>query len=527
MLLWTLSLLAGLALAVVTYGARAPRAVFALRTLATTLAVALLLNAPLTSARPLRPWVALDASASWTALDSGAWRAAVRSADSAMRADGDSLLLFGGMLRADSAPALPTDGASRVEPLVEAARALGRPVIVITDGRLSDGEQLADLPIGSAVVVHDGAPRTDLAVAAFDPPRAALIGDSLDLVVLLRAGSGGAGARGLSLTLGGRALGRAAIEPLEAYGEREVTLRVAIQALEGDQRLIAALEAGAASDAVTANDSAVATLRVAGTASIALVSTSPDQDVRYALAVLRSTQRSAVRAYQRVAPGQWREGDALRAVPEEVVRRAVEQASLVVLHGDTAYFGPPRRRARGALVLMAPTEGEDDLYAMSAGDSPLRAALGDLPWEALPPLSVGAVIRGTFLPALQARRARRGEDRTIVALEEGPPRVVVVSAAGFWRWRTRGGAPAEAFDALWGSIFDWVTTSARDAAAGADAPRLASELVPGPATVRSGPVGTAPVRDLAPRAREAWWLAALALLALCGEWVMRRRIGWR
>jgi hypothetical protein len=314
------------------------------------------------------------------------------------------------------------------------------------------------------------------------------------------------------------------VDSLAAFGEREVTWRVAVPALEGPQRLSVSLNAA---DAVVANDSAAASLLVTGTATIAFVSTSPDQDGRFALAVLRGTQRGAVRAYQRVAPGQWREGDALRAVPEDAVRRAVEQASLVVLHGDTAFFGAPRRRARGALVLMPPSDGNEEFYVLSAGDSPLRAALGDLPFDALPPLRVGAPVAGTSLPALLARRARRGEDRAVVALQEGPPRVAIVPAAGFWRWRTRGGRPAEAFDAVWGSIFDWVTTTARTAGADAESPRLAMELVPGPATVRSGPVGTGPVRDLAPRARGAWWLAALALLALCGEWVMRRRIGWR
>jgi hypothetical protein len=205
----------------------------------------------------------------------------------------------------------------------------------------------------------------------------------------------------------------------------------------------------------------------------------------------------------------------------------VEQASLVVLHGDTAYFGAPRRRARGALVLMPPGEGNEEFYVTGAGASPLRAALGDLPFDALPPLRVGAPMTGSSLPALLARRARRGDDRAVVALQEGPPRVAVVAAAGFWRWRTRGGRTAEAFDALWGSIFDWVTTTTRPDGAVAESPRIATELVPGPARVRAGPVGTGPVRDLAPRAREAWWLAVLALLALCGEWVMRRRIGWR
>lgn len=529
-MLWSLSLAAGLALAFVTYGRRAPRAVFALRMVAGTLAIALLLDAPLAPARALAPWVVLDVSASWNAADPSAWRAARASADSALRDGGDSLLLFGAQVRGDTAPTAPSDALSRVTDVVEAARALGRPVLLITDGRLDDADRLNDLPVGSVAVVHEGPPRRDLAVAWFDAPRGAVIGDSLDLVVLLRAGSGGSSARTLGLSLGTRTLGSVRIDSLAAFGERAVTLRVVIPALEGPQPLVAALDRAEAADALAANDSARRTLFVSGTATVALVSTSPDQDARFALAVLRGTQRGAVRAYQRVAPGQWREGEALRAVPEDAVRRAVEQASLVVLHGDTAYFGAPRRRARGALVLMPAVEGNDDFYVMSAGDSPLRAALGDLPWEALPPLRVGAAVAGATLPALRARRARRGEDRAIVALEEGPPRVVVVSAAGFWRWRTRGGRPAEAFDAVWGSIFDWVTTTARTGAPGGadvDAPRLATELVPGPATVRSGPVGTGPVRDLTPRARGAWWLAALAVLALCGEWVMRRRIGWR
>jgi hypothetical protein len=521
---WILSLAAGLALAFVTYGRRAPRAVFALRAIAGTLAIALLLDAPLAPSRPLAPWVALDVSTSWNATDSAAWLAARASADSAMRAGGDSLLLFGATVRGDTAPRLPTDATSRVTGLVEAARALGRPVTVITDGRLDDGDRLADLPEGSSLVVHEGPARQDLAIAAFDPPRAAVIGDSLELTVLLRAGTGGSTARTATLRLGDRLLGAARVDSLGAFGEREVGWRVEVPAVEGGQRLSVTLDAA---DAVPANDSASASLLVTGTATIAFVSTSPDQDARFALAVLRGTQRGAVRAYQRVAPGQWREGDALRAVPEDAVRRAVEQASLVVLHGDTAFFGPPRRRTRGALVLMPPSDGNEEFYVLSAGDSPLRAALGDLPFDALPPLRVGAPVRGASLSALLARRARRGEDRAVVALQEGPPRVAIVPAAGFWRWRTRGGRPAEAFDAVWGSIFDWVTTTARTPGADAESPRLAMELVPGPATVRSGPVGTGPVRDLAPRARGAWWLAALALLALCGEWVMRRRIGWR
>lgn len=527
MLSWILAVAVGTFLAAITYarlGSGAPLPM-ALRFAAGTLATALLLNAPLAPSRPLGPWVALDVSASWALTgDSATWRSVTRVADSARTAGADSLLQFGSALHAGPLPATPFDSASRVAPVVEVARALGRPMVIITDGRLEDAERLADLPQGSRVLVPMTAGRADLAIATLEAPGGAVLGDTIEVRVLLRAGSAGAPARRFRLTLGGRAVGDVAVDSLGAYGEREVRLPVTVPSLEGDQPMVAALDGA---DAVAANDRAEAVLRVAGTASVALVSTAPDQDARFALQVLRGTQRGAVRAYWRVAPGQWREGDALRPVPEDVVRRALDQASLVVLHGDTAHFGAPRSRVRGALVLMAPADGGDEYYASTAGDSPLSAAIGDLPWEQLPPLRVGPAASGRTLSALVTRRARRGEERTVVALREGPPRTAVVTAAGFWRWRTRGGRPGDAFDALWGSIFDWVAAGSAAAGPARRGTGIAEELVPRPPVVSSAAVGTGPVRDLAPRTRDAWWLAALALLALCAEWMMRRRIGWR
>ena len=55
-------------------------------------------------------------------------------------------------------------------------------------------------------------------------------------------------------------------------------------------------------------------------------------------------------------------------------------------------------------------------------------------------------------------------------------RVVVVSASGFWRWQFRGGASADAFVALWGSIFDWLSAERPD-------PRAAT---PADGVVRAG-----------------------------------------
>jgi hypothetical protein len=114
-----------------------------------------------------------------------------------------------------------------------------------------------------------------------------------------------------------------------------------------------------------------------------------------------------------------------------------------------------------------------------------------------------------------------------LVIEDGSRRIAIVRANGFWRWRTRGGRPAGAFDAMWGSLFDWAGAVRRSDDSFDGVTRLARELVPSPPTLAAGPVGTSAAGDLAPRARGAWWLAALAIVALCVEWVMRRRIGWR
>jgi hypothetical protein len=56
---------------------------------------------------------------------------------------------------------------------------------------------------------------------------------------------------------------------------------------------------------------------------------------------------------------------------------------------------------------------------------------------------------------------------------------------------------------------------------------VSAEWLPRRPTVHAGAVGSAPAGDRPPLARTAWWLYAIALAALCTEWVLRRRIGLR
>jgi hypothetical protein len=465
MLIWLFAITAGSALAVVQYrfgGASRATLPRALRALALSIVLALLLDAPGGPPRRLRPYGALDASASWLSSgDTSLWRRAVRSVDSV---SADTVLLVGDSLRAGAPPAAPTDRATRVAPLVERALGAGRAAVFVTDGRVDDPERLADLPSGSRVVTLEGTSRLDAAVVSVDGPAATVVGDTAEFSAVIAAGGAGSHAGRLSLMQGAATLVSAPVDSLSSYAERTIRFRTQVGGSPGPRLL--KLVVSTDGDALAANDTLSFALDVARGASAVFVSTAPDEDARYALDVLRGTLAVPTRGYFRVAPGHWVQDGSLVAVTEDDVRRSIAEAPLAVLHGDTAIFGAPRAFTRGALALLAPpAQKGDDFYAVGAPPSPLLAALGGLPWDSLPPVDPGVAPRDAEWIAVTARRARRMDERPVVSGSSKPRRVVVVGAAGLWRWKFRGGRSADAFTALWGSIFDWLTAEATDARA--------------------------------------------------------------
>src|SRR4029078_3952347 len=76
-------------------------------------------------------------------------------------------------------------------------------------------------------------------------------------------------------------------------------------------------------DAEHHNDTLAVTVDVSPAASAVCVSTSPDFDARYALAVLRGSLGIPTRGYWKVAPGEWRNEGSFSPVPESEVRQAV------------------------------------------------------------------------------------------------------------------------------------------------------------------------------------------------------------
>ena len=463
MTVWLLAALAGIAAAALSYARlRAPSAGWrallgAARAAALTILVALLLDAPLGRPRVSVPSVFVDGSLSMTregaALARIAW-------DSARAAGGDSTWVFGDSVRPGDADAPPRDGNTRARPLVERTMASGRPAIVITDGEVQDSSALDGLVSGSRVIVLARPARPDVAVVSLDAPRATVDGDSLSIKLTVGAGAQGVGAGAVALLMDDQLLGRWPLEAMSAWGERQLDLRVRANGVQGAAVLRAVVSAEG--DAEVRNDTLAAIIELSRAASAVFASTSPDQDARFAIAVLRGTLALPTRGFLRIAPGMWRNEGSLTPASEAEVRQALRDAPVAILHGDTSIFGPPRAATLGPLALLVPADAEEgEWYAAATPASPLSGALAAVPLDSLPPIAAGTPATGEWT-ALETRRGRDPVRRAVVVGRDEPRRVVIVTGSGFWRWRFRGGAGADAFAALWGGIFDWLAAERAD-----------------------------------------------------------------
>ena len=477
MLAWLLSLLLAAALAWWSYRAPASgesqrvRWLAALRALAWIIVLALLFDAPAGPRRAVPPIAALDASASWLrGGDSTLWRRAISTARSAS----SEMLLWGDSVRSGAPTAPPRDVSTRALPLAERALAVGRPLVLVTDGELDDPATLTSLPAGSRVVVLAHPPAIDAAVIALDAPRAVVAGDTLEARVTVRAGTLTVPAVTLSLVAGSDVIATMPIDSLPAGIERTLTMHGRIEGAVRSVPLAAIVTA--TGDAERRNDTLATAVQVAPAAGAVLASTAPDFDARFLIPVLRGAVALPTRAYYRVAPGMWRQDGTLAAVSEASVRAALAEAPLAILHGDTALFGAPRTATKGSLLLYAPSADTlGEWYPVAAPPSPIASVLSGVPWDSLAPLSVSPGVRGEWT-GLLAAPARSADRRVAIAGNETGRRTVVVGASGLWRWAFRGGVSADAYATLWGGILDWLTAERPD-------PRAA---LPADAIVRAG-----------------------------------------
>ena len=569
----------------------------ALRAIAAATVAAMLLGAPAGPRRPARPLVALDVSASWTRGD-GAGARWARALDMARAAAaGDSLLLFGDSARmATALPPRPGDQHSTLAPLVELVRDEPRRLVLVTDGELADA---GPLPAGTRLTVLPAPPAPDIAVVGLAAPARVAPGDTVSLAATVRAGNGAVSAATVSIALAGSPPVILPVGPLGAFAERQLSARLIAPSRAGDAVVL--ITATAAGDAERRNDTLGTIVEISRVPSAVVVSSSPDPDARAALAALAGALTVPPRGYYLVAPGSWRDATTLRAVTATDVRTAAAAAPLLVLHGDSMMLGPPAQLARSALVLMVPGDIDDaEWRAAPTGASPLARSLGGIAWDSIPPIEVAPVApRGDWV-ALEGRSPGLASRALVTGSEGNGRRRLVVAASGLWRWRARGGAARDAFDALWGAIADWTTTVGVDVrpalpsrrwsregdaigwtrtgvdsvvtltlrrAAGATPDTTGrlltlrfsgdsrttttaslppgrytafmrggfasfvvnpgAELLPARAVGLNVASGGATSGAPAPPLRDRWWAYLLAVTALCGEWIIRRRSGLR
>jgi hypothetical protein len=88
-----------------------------------------------------------------------------------------------------------------------------------------------------------------------------------------------------------------------------------------------------------------------------------------------------------------------------------------------------------------------------------------MPWDSLSPVQVPPDAPDGQWSVLEGRLARSGPPRSLISGSDGSRRVVTVGASGFWRWKFSGGVSAAAYDALWGSVFDWLAAGRADSRA--------------------------------------------------------------
>lgn len=596
---WLIAILIGALAAALQYARlRAPsgarRALLAsLRGLALAIAIALVLDAPLGRPSAVQPLVFVDASLSMTREGSNLLAVA---RDSARAAGVDTVFFFGDSVRAAREVATAADAATRLRPVAERTMATGRAAVVITDGELQDSSALDAFPSGSRLVVLPRVQQRDAAIATLDVPRAAVDGDSIVARVSVSAGALGANAGTLRLVVGDQEIARQAVQAMSAWSERQSELRARLTGAGQGVALLRAI-VSTPDDGEPRNDTLSAAIEISRAASAVFVSTSPDQDARFSVAVLRGALALPTRGFYRVAPGSWRVEGTLAPIAESEVRSAFREAPVAILHGDTAIFGPPQAATNGPLALLVqPETDEGEWYPSGAPSSPLSGVLAAVPFDSLPPVTAGAPATGDWV-GLEARRGREMMRRPVVVGRDAPRRVVTVTASGFWRWRFRAGASADAYSALLGGIFDWLaaeradrrgavpdegivrsgqpirwrrgsstdslvrvgirrrgdaradslllrfapgTTVQESAALPAGvydvtvpggqallAVNASAELLPERATLASAAVGRRSNLADARGARGNGWLYALVIALLCGEWVLRRRMGLR
>ena len=424
------------------------------------------------------------------------WRAALDAA--AREPSARVVIAFGDEARAvppDSLASLsPAAGRSSLLPALQAAAEAGATrVTVITDGALDDlDETLRWLPrLGMAVsVVRIPPTGANRGITELRAPRWAEGGTQIEI----HAGIASVGAEGDSVVVSALQDGRTLAQTVVALPGRG---RVAPAALRFEAAAPASgtlarydIVIGGA-DAVPDDDTRSVYVDVtAEPAGLVLVSFQPDWEPRFLLPVLERALGLPVQGFLRSGPATWvKIGTGLRggvAASEAEVRRAVDAAGVVVLHGYGGASPPWARErasaARRVMILPAADPGDaampvaigmavaaDWYVSETIPASPIAQHLAGLSAREIPPLPAMHIVdeeARAWAPA-HVSRGRRGVAYPIaLAGSSGPRRWVIALGEGYWRWAFRDPASRDVYERLWSALGGWLV---EDQVAGRDA----------------------------------------------------------
>ena len=562
--------------------------------------VLLAMNPPWPGAGQARPpLVLLDRSLSF-GVRGGRWTEARDSAAALAGADG-RVLGFG----ATTGPVTdsePGDGTTRLRDALATARAVGGPVVVVTDGEVADA---AALPPGAldgvrlVVLRRDSAPGA--AATGFRVPPLVHLGDTVPMVATIATWGGlPADSARLEVEFDGR---RAVVQTVAlptSPATLQRTLAVPTAGLRPGDHVVA-LRIAVDGDPESQDDVRMRVITLAAAAPLVVIANPASWEGRFLFETFRAVAGVPTRGFARIGREAWLDLATSRGVTPDEVRRAAAQSALLVIHSPAEIvLGGTRTplwhwRAAGVGEAVVPGDWYVD---REPAPSPLQRALARVEWDSVPPLTgVPPSPTDTGEVVLSARRGRRGQSRAVVVsgVEDGR-RVLRTLATGFYRWALRGGASREAMRALVAGGTDWLLASSGpdarallvadrdvprgtpvsfrwsgggapdslqitvtsgteqraavlhfDAAGGADvrlpvgahawaAPTLgtsgtvavepySAEFPPAPVTVAAAtpPVGSS--SGVPSRVRDRWWVYALVLLLLVGEWAWRQRRG--
>lgn len=396
------------------------------------------------------PLVLLDASLSMTS-EPGLWKLATDTAHSL-----GEVRWFG-----DARPwtdSAPDRGRSELAPTLTAASAVGRRIVVVTDGELDDAKEIpSELLASAGMVVLPRSHGRDLAVTRVTAPARVTVGDTLSIFADIRlTGADTADSAAVGVMLGTRVLGRATTK---VTAGATVAARIPI-GTRGLSAGVQFLRVGVldARDTEPRNDARLVAVEFGATPGIVMLASLGDWDARFLFRTLREVAGLPVKGYVELESDRWWDMDGPHDVATSAVRAAANRADLLVVRG----LAPGMAEAMSARgILRWPGTGGigGEWYVSSAPMSPVAFAFLGVPLDSLPPVTGAQVLvptEGDWV-GLSVQMARRGTVRPVlVGRQIGHRREITVGAEGLWRWAFRGGPSADVYRTMVAASVSWL-----------------------------------------------------------------------